>query len=462
MAFLDSLQQIIWTSPSGKSFELKTKESGYKRKHIGEVKENPKTTKTSSTSTKSGGGKKSKTSNSSSVSTSQSTKKVQDSNDTFTDLGVGGKDVTLECYFIGEGHHLKAEAFENALCEIGKSQLQLAYGSEFTVNVIDFGRNNTLVENINVTVITVNLHQTSKTTYPESKKSKAKEIKNKAASAKEAIAKGMADAMGSITSPGRLQSFAASFSKVLGKVSEGLSVANDMTLKSIMTDIMGQVPGAGNIFTMASQLGVVMYKAAALSSKIKNLGSGFGLSSSFGTLFGGWDSLVSSLITNSTPSKHLSNLTADEIDNLIINDSTASMAIVSLAESLIETSFETRAEALEAAKNLEALESKWTAFIEEQYSKITTLEDYHIRDNGLVDIVAAAANEILERSNELKVEKRIVLSEDSTVIDLAYKYYNEAFREDPDGAINYLITSNGFADDEFFLLKRGTELKIYV
>ena len=108
------------------------------------------------------------------------------------------------------------------------------------------------------------------------------------------------------------------------------------------------------------------------------------------------------------------------------------------------------------------MESKWTAFIEEQYSKITTLEDYHIRDNGLVDIVAAAANEILERSNELKVEKRIVLSEDSTVIDLAYKYYNEAFREDPDGAINYLITSNGFADDEFFLLKRGTELKIYV
>ena len=80
------------------------------------------------------------------------------------------------------------------------------------------------------------------------------------------------------------------------------------------------------------------------------------------------------------------------------------MAIVSLAESLIETSFETRAEALEAAKNLEALESKWTAFIEEQYSKITTLEDYHIRDNGLVDIVAAAANEILERSNELKAE----------------------------------------------------------
>ena len=146
----------------------------------------------------------------------------------------------------------------------------------------------------------------------------------------------------------------------------------------------------------------------------------------------------------------------------MINDSTASMAIVSVAESLIETSFETRAEAVEAAKNLEELENKWTTFIEEQYSKITTLEDYYIRDGGLSDIVAAAANEILERSHKLKVEKRIVLNEDSTIIELAYKYYNEAFRENPDDTINYLITSNGFSDDKFFLLKRGTELKIYV
>lgn len=463
MSFLDDLQEVIWTSPSGKSFVIKTQESGYKRKHIGEVKENPKTTKTASTSVKAGGGKKSKTSSSASVSTTQSTKKVQDSNDTFTDMGIGGRDVTLKCYFVGEGHYSKAEAFTNALCEVGKSKLQLAYGSAFTVNVLDFSLSNSLVERINVTVVSVNWHETSGKTYPSSEKSKTKEIKNAAAVTKENIAQGMADAVASISTPTRLQSFTNSFSNVLNKVSNGLSVANNVSLKSIMTDIMGQKLGVASAFTITSQLGVIMYKAAALSSKVSNIGSTFGLTSGFGSYFSGWDNLISNLITNATPTKRSSNtLTAAEIDNLMINDSTASMAIVSVAESLIETSFETRAEAVEAAKNLEELENKWTTFIEEQYSKITTLEDYYIRDGGLSDIVAAAANEILERSHKLKVEKRIVLNEDSTIIELAYKYYNEAFRENPDDTINYLITSNGFSDDEFFLLKRGTELKIYV
>ena len=124
MSFIDELQDIIWISPSGKSYTIKTQESGYKRKHIGEVKENPKTTSSTSVSSKSGGRKKNKTSASHSVSTTQSSKRVQDSNDTFTDMGIGGRDVTLDCYFIGEGHYSKAEAFTNALCEIGKSQLQ--------------------------------------------------------------------------------------------------------------------------------------------------------------------------------------------------------------------------------------------------------------------------------------------------------------------------------------------------
>lgn len=463
MGFLDNLQDVTWTSPTGKSFIIKTLESGYKRKHIGEIKENPKTSYSSSVSNSGKKAKGSTTSRHSSVSTSSSKKTVRDSNDTFTDMGIGGRDVTMDCYFIGENHSKQAELFADALCEVGKSKLQLAYGQEFTVNVLDFGVTNSLVDRINVTIVQVNWHETAKATYPKSQQSKKKEIKNLASATKENIAQTVSDAVSNITTPSRLQNFTTSFSNVLNKVSNGLNVANNITLKSIMTDIMGQTLGATNAFTIMSQLGVVMYKAAALSSKVKNLNSGFGLSSTFGTLFGGWDALVASLISSSTPTNRSSNvLTPEEIDNLMINDSTVSLALTSLAESLVETEFETRAEAVEAAKNLEELENKWTTFIEEQYSKITTLEDYYIRDGGLVDIVAATANEILERSHKLKVEKRITLSEDSAVVDLAYRYYPEAFREDPDGTINYLITSNGLKDDEFFLLKRGTEVKIYV
>ena len=463
MSFIDELQDIIWISPSGKSYTIKTQESGYKRKHIGEVKENPKTTSSTSVSSKSGGRKKNKTSASHSVSTTQSSKRVQDSNDTFTDMGIGGRDVTLDCYFIGEGHYSKAEAFTNALCEIGKSQLQLAYGQPFTVNVLDFGVSNSLVDRRNVTVVSVNWHETAKSTYPTNEKSKTKEIKSLAAETKEAVAEEITEAVSSISSPSRLRNFQNSFQNAMDKVSNGLSVANNVSLNSIMSDLMNQVPGGSTMFTMASQIGVIMYKAAALSNKVTGLGNSFNLVSGFRSYFSGWDSLIQNLIQNSTPAISSSgNLSAEEIDNLIINDSIASMAIVSVAESIIENDYETRAEAVEAAKSLKELESKWTDFVEEQYSKIGTLEDYCIRGGGVGNVVSAAANEVLERSHKLKVEKRIILSEDSSITDLAYKYYNESFRENPDETINYLTTSNGFTDDEFFLLKRGTEVKLYV
>ena len=172
--------------------------------------------------------------------------------------------------------------------------------------------------------------------------------------------------------------------------------------------------------------------------------------------------MISTLIQNSATSSRSKTITKDEIDNLLINDSIASLAIISAAENLIEEQFDTRAEAVEAAKTLEILEETWTSFVEAECEKITSLEDVFIRDGGTTNIVSAAANEILERSYKLKVEKRITLSEDMSIIDLAYTHYPESFRDDPDGTINYLITTNGFADDEFFLLKRGREVKIYV
>lgn len=461
MSFIDDFQAVIWTSPSGTPFTLKTIESGFSQKHVGEVKENPRTSYSASTSTKSGGGKKSKTSSSSNVSTSSGKKRVSDVNDTFTDLGIGGRDVTLDCYFVGENHYNKAETFINALCEIGKSTLQLAYGDPFTVNVLNFQVTNQLVQNVNCTVVNVSWHETAKTTYPASETSKTKEIKNEAADAKENLATEVANVVETISSPSRLQTFSANFTKALNKVSTTLDFANNLTLKSIMNDILGQNIQTSAL-TMVSQLGIVLYKAASLGKKIKNIGNGFALTGEFGTLYSGWTSLISVLMNNSSSASGKTSLTRPEIDNLLINDTTASMALISLAESLIETEFETRAEAVEAAKNLVSLEQTWTTFVETESGKITDLENFYIKDDNLQSVIAAAANEILERSYKLKIERLVVLAEDSTIIDLAYEYYKEEFYADPDATIEYLITTNNLRDDEFLILPRGSEVKIYV
>ena len=462
---INSSQNVIWTAPDGTSFIIKTLESGYSQKHIGEVKENPRTSTSTSTSTKSGGGKKSKTSSSTSVSRSQGTKRVGDSNDTFTDMGIGGRDISLDCYFIGEKHNIEADAFRKALCQVGKSKLQLAYGEEFTVNVLNFEVKNSLVEKINSTIITVNWHETSPSTYPKSEASKQKEIKNLASDVKENIASTVEATANAIQNPTRLATFTANFQGVLGKISNALDVANNVSLNSIMSDILGQNL-MSNTFTITSQLGIIFSKAASLASKAKSGVSAFSMPSGFSSLFGSWKSLLSSLKTSNleyssnpnTPSPY----TGEQIDELKLNDLLASSAIVSVAESLLDMEFETRSEAVEAAKNLMTLENEWTTFVDEQSKRITDLADAYIRDGSVSDIVSAAANEVLERSYKLKVEQKIILTEDKTPIELAWEYYNEEFRNDPDGTLEYLIRTNNFADDDFFLISRGTEIKIYV
>lgn len=465
MSILDSMQNVIWTAPDGTSFVIKTLESGYSQKHIGEVKENPRTSVSHSTSTKSGGGKKSKTSSSTSVSSSSAKKRVGDSNDTFTDLGIGGRDVSLDCYFIGEKHYIEAKAFRNALCQIGKSKLQLAYGEEFTVNVLSFELKNSLVEKANSTIITVNWHETSPTTYPKSNVSKQKEIKNQVSAVKENIASTVETTANAIQNPTRLATFTANFQGVLSKVSTALDVANNVSLNSIMSDIMGQNL-MSNTFTITSQLGVIFSKSAMLVNKAKNGASAFSLPSGYSSLFGGWQSLVASLQTSSlkyssttsTPSPY----TSEQIDELKLNDSIASSALVSVAESLLNTEFETRAEAVEAAKNIVELANSWADFVDEQSERIVDLGDAYIRDGSVSDVISASANEILENSYKLKVEQKIILTEDKTPIELAYEYYNEDFRNDPDGTLEYLIRTNNFTDDEFFLVQRGKEVRIYV
>ena len=457
--FEDSMQDVIWTAPNGTSFVIKTLTSGYSQKHIGEVKENPRTSVSKSTSTK--GKKKGNTSSSISSSTSTSKKRVGDSNDTFTDLGIGGRDITLDCYFIGDNHYTQSNTFREALCQIGKSKLQLAYGEEFTVNVINFEVKNSLVERINSTIITVNWHETSPSTYPKSEKRKQKEIKSLTSQTKEKLASVVEQTAKSIQSPSRLASFTSKFQGALSKISNSLDVASNTSLNSIMSDIMGQ-DLISNAFTITSQIGVIFQKAANLTNQVKNIGDSFELPDGYSSLFGGWQALINEFKTDSLKSYSSSKYTPEQIDELKLNDSIASSAIISVAESLLNTNFETRAEAVEAAKNLVELNDSWSDFVDEQSSKIVDLTDAFIREENVLDVVLQSANEILDRSYKLKVEQKIILSEDKTPIELAYEYYNENFRDDPDLTLEYLIKTNNFTDDEFFLIPRGREVKIYI
>ena len=155
-------------------------------------------------------------------------------------------------------------------------------------------------------------------------------------------------------------------------------------------------------------------------------------------------------------------LQKSDIDNILINDSAASSALAAISESVVNADYTTRKEAVEVAKGLEELERTWTEFIEEQISNIDDLNNTIIRDSGINEVVSSACGEILNNSYELKVEKTIVLSEDKTLLEIALENYPEQFKENPDETLLYLRNTNNIEDEDFFLLQRGSEVKIYV
>lgn len=438
MDFLDRKSEIQYTSPSGKVFNLKiVGDFGYKRKHNGEVKENPK----SSSKNKTG------------------KKQILDSNDTFQDKGMSGIDITLVCLFIGDNHDIEADAFIQALCEIGKSRLRLAYGGEITVNVLDFSVKNSMLEKINSTVVSVNFHQTAKTTYPKSKESAKNEIKAKSNEVNIQSAQDFDAQVQQIAqNTTRAAAFQANFTKCLGAISDALDAINDVSIDSIMQDLTNQNV-IQSAFTMARQIQIVMQKGARLAARVQNISSeipSFGAFGVFGEMFKSFKALTE------TKSSISDTLRQSEIDNLILNDAMAKSALAALAETLVVNNYDTRKEATDAAQSLIEIDSDWNAYVDEQAGRIDDLKKAYIRDSNSTDLTATAVGEILQQSYSLKIEKTIVLSEDKTVIELAAEHYADAFKENPDETVGYLLRTNGFGDDEFFLIERGQSVKFYV
>ena len=155
-------------------------------------------------------------------------------------------------------------------------------------------------------------------------------------------------------------------------------------------------------------------------------------------------------------------LTAEQIDELKINDTTAQAVIAAIAQNITQTEYTTRKEAIAAVNDFADLADDWNEYIEDEYQKIDDLADAFVRDSGINEVVLAAINAVIEKSYELKIEKTLILTEDESTVNVAYNNYPNDFAIDPEGTIEYLISSNGWADDLFYLLPKGTEVKLYV
>ena len=417
MSFDTRKKSLLWISPSGKKFDLKLKSPiRYSRKRKGEVKNNP---------TRSYGEKNERT----------SYKVVNASDDTFQDMGMSGRDISLTVIFTGENHDTEAMEFEKAYCERGKSKLQLHYGDFLLVQAMDFDRLNDDVKTLSLTEVQVTFHECGKTKYPTTKRSSQSAAKTKAQNARAAVAQSFSNTVATVKNQ---TTFASKIQSNLDKINNAFDSIQNATFVSILQDLKnGNI--LNNPYVMSTQLGL-LFNAA------------------FGTYTNVSDVLntVYDLLPNFTSSN-------DDRDEYIADNVFAQNMIISASENVNGSELDTRKEAIEAAEDLqeindiyqEASQSK-----EQEFNK--KLDDTIIQDVDISDVVNETIGSLVDKSDDLKIEKTISVSEVTGIVNIAAQYYPDDFKADPDKTIEYLIKTNDFSFDKLIYLNKGDKFVIYV
>ena len=420
MSYSDRQKQVIWTSPSGKKFILDTDgKIKFSRKRKGEVKNNP---------TRSYGKKNNRT----------SYKTVNMSDDTFQDMGVSGRDFSLKIYFFGDNHDIDANNFEAAYCEHGKSKLQLPYGNIMTVQALDIDIEQDTVERTSLTEVNLSFHQCGGTFYPVAKATKSTALKKNISQMQETLSESFSDAVGTISDA---QSFASRWSDNLDKIANKFSDIQNSDFIGILEDIKSQNI-LNNPLVMSTQIGILLKKGFSAYDTVTDVISS-----------------ISDLITDFLPSSS-GNVSKSEYtaDDLFLKST-----IISGCDAVNDSSFELRKDAINAAEDIQDINDNYIEQSQEVEQIINeNLEDTVITEIDTTEIVNQTIGSIIDKIDDLKVEKTVCLKEHSNPLMIAFEYYPDMFKSDPDEAIEYVNKTNNFEGDDFFFLEKGRKIVIYV
>ena len=413
-------KQIIWTSPSGKKFILETDgKIKYSRKRKGEVKNNP---------TRSYGKKNNRT----------SYKTVNISDDTFQDMGVSGRDFSLKVYFFGDNHDIDANNFEAAYCEHGKSKLQLTYGNIMTVQALDIDFEQDTVERTSLTEVNISFHQCGGTIYPTAKSSRSASLKKNISQVQETMSENFADTLNALADN---QTFAERWTQNLDKLTQKFNDIQNSDFLGILWDIKSQNI-LNNPLVMSTQLGMLLKK-------------GFLTYGSVSDVINSVSDLITDFLPSSSSNVSKSEYTADDIY--------LKSTIISGCEVVNDSEFETRNDAVDAAENIQGINDEYVEQSQEIEKIINEkLEDIIINEVDTTEIVNDTIASIIEKIDDLKIEKTVFLKEHSNPLMIAFEYYPDMFKSDPDAAIEYVNKTNNFTGDDFFFLEKGRKILIYV
>lgn len=143
-------------------------------------------------------------------------------------------------------------------------------------------------------------------------------------------------------------------------------------------------------------------------------------------------------------------------NNVQTQDLYASANVSAMVDSIVQTDFDTREQALSIATELNQYFDNYMTWKERNYASVGTL-DTGLGYDDLQNQVAIASSLIIDLSFSLKRQKTVILDRDMFLIDYAYRYFGTTDNE----AVEEVITLNDLNNSEIWTIPKGRLMFFY-
>jgi prophage DNA circulation protein len=466
MSYADRKIPIVWTSPSGKVFELDNiGEINYSFKHYGNLVTIMDSKKDDSDDDLSFLDRNNNTINNNSNNNYQlSTVNYQlAKGDIFEDLCTSGRTINLGIIFSGDNHDTESEVFERAFAELGHSKLQLPYLERpIRVNAQTLNKKQDIVKDTASTIIEIEFIETrqNRALAPNEQNNKNalqdninKKKQSNIDKFKEFIKKLPID---------KIQNVIDAFTKNITKVANTISNIVTGDIEAILRDIQANLLNNSLDGTILSQ-----------TSKLIDIGFSVSSSAVFVTsLLENITKDITGITTNNNNNQDITNNATISKEDLITNDFFITETFLSSCNNtlnLIQT-LNTKKESRQIAETIQELHDNYRNYYEHRLNQLDLLfKDTFIDEIDINSEIQTTVGYIIENSFNLKTEFNITLTEDTNLINLAYKYYREEFKNSQNNNANnqnnimdYIIRTNHIIDEEFILLPKNRRITLYL
>lgn len=372
------------------------------------------------------------------------------SNDVFVqDNRSGIKTYPMNVFFSGDDYDLEANQFFAGLSEQGAGKLQHPIYGLLQVNPVgEIKRSDKLKTGSNEAAFEIKFVETIINLYPSSQTNQKEEAETASSNFDNDRSEEFSELIDIDTST-ESQALIEENKSLLGQFRSGLAdlTEGQADLQKQLTDTFNSINDSmeelvGDPLTLAFQtiqmVKTVTNSVALIEDKINSYGN-----------------LLNDIIS---PDNTVTQTYNSEGSNSVqTQDLYASANVSAMVDSIVQTDFDTREQALQVATELNEYFDNYMTWKERNYASVGTLDTGLGYDN-LQNQVAIASSLIIDLSFSLKRQKAVILDRDTFLIDYAYKYFGTT----DNAAIEEVIKLNDLNNSEIWTIPKNRLMRYYV